>query len=69
MKKLLISSAIATMALASSPSASAKGEAIMIAYPDVESIDNFQEYAAAKWFTDNYTDGVVIRTGRNLENQ
>lgn len=63
MKRLLLSSAIATVALASPLGASAKGEAMMIAYPDVESIDNFQEYAAAKWFTENYTDGVIIAPG------
>lgn len=41
--------------------------AILIGSPSVEAIENFQEYAAAKWFTDFYTGGTVIAPGETAK--
>ena len=41
--------------------------AILIGYPSVEAIENFQEHAAAKWFTDFYTGGTVIAPGETAK--
>lgn len=62
MKKLLLASSLAMFALGCSASTSAR-MGMLIGYPDVESIDNFQEYAAAKHFTDANPDGTVIAPG------
>lgn len=61
MKKLLLS--IASVALAVSSAIANPKQAIMIDASSVDAIDNFQEYAAAKWFTDENPDGVVIAPG------
>ena len=41
--------------------------AILIGSPSVEAIENFQEHAAAKWFTDFYTGGTVIAPGETAK--
>lgn len=64
MKKSLLKSAIAVFALSCATAVSANPRAgMLIGYSDVASIDNFQEYAAAKHFTDANPDGVVIAPG------
>ena len=64
MKNILLKSVIAAMAIGCDASVSANPrQATLIGYPTVEGIDNFQEYAAAKFFVDNNEDGVVIAPG------
>lgn len=60
MKKSLLASSLAILALGASASPRV---GILIGYSDVESIDNFQEYAAARHFTTANPDGVVIAPG------
>ena len=60
MKKSIICAA--ALSLAAAVSANPR-QAILIGYPTVQDIDNFQEFAAAKFFTDNNADGVVIAPG------
>lgn len=53
-----------TAALACSASVYANpNAAILISASDIESIDNFQEHAAARWFTETHPDGVIITPG------
>lgn len=61
MKKFMMTLAAAVCAAASAMAAGNVG--IVIGYNDVNSIDNFQEAAAASWFTGTYPDGVVITPG------
>lgn len=63
MKSNLLKSLLTVLTLgccATSMSAAGSRFAVLIGYNSVENIDNYQEYAAAKWFTENYTDGTVI---------
>lgn len=64
MKKSLLKSSIAAAAIVCAANVSANPRAgMLIGYSDVESIDNFQEFAAAKHFTEANPDGVVIAPG------
>ncbi len=64
MKMSLLKSAAAIVALSCAASLSANSRAaILIGYPTVDGIDNYQEYAAAKFFTDTHSDGTVIAPG------
>ncbi|MCI9054652.1 MAG: DUF4960 domain-containing protein [Muribaculaceae bacterium] len=64
MKKSLLKTSVAAVALACAASASASTKAaILIGYPSVESIDNYQEYAAAEMFSQLHPDGTVIAAG------
>lgn len=64
MKKTLLKSVFMAGALALAANASANPRvAVMIPAGNVDDIDNFQEYASAKWFTEANADGVVIAKG------
>lgn len=64
MKLNIFKTAVAAVVLSCAASAMANPrQAILIGYPTVDGIDNFQEYAAAKFFVDNNKDGVVIAPG------
>lgn len=64
MKKQLLKSTLALMALGCAASASANPRAgMMIAADGVEAIENFQEYAAAHFFAQKNPDGVIITPG------
>ncbi len=69
MKKVLLSMALASMTLAASATPRA---AMLIGYPTVNEIDNFQEEAAALFFRQSNPDGVIIAPGEtskiNAEN-
>lgn len=64
MKKNLLKSSLALLALGCAASAVANPRAgMMIAADGVEAIDNFQEYAAAHYFAQQHPDGVIIAPG------
>lgn len=64
MKKSLLKISLAVAAFGCAVSTSANSRvAILIGSSDVESIDNYQEYAAAQYFTQANPDGVVIAPG------
>ncbi|MDE6283312.1 MAG: DUF4960 domain-containing protein [Muribaculaceae bacterium] len=60
---LLYSTALSVSLLFAADAVANPRAAVMIGAQDVESIDNFQEYAAAKYFTESNPDGVVIAPG------
>lgn len=63
MKKSLLRTSLAILALGCAASISANPHAgILISASDVEALD-FQEHAAAKWFTEVHPDGEVIAPG------
>lgn len=64
MKKNLLKSSLALLALGCAASSLANPRAaMMIAADGVEAIDNFQEYAAAHYFAQKNPDGVIIAPG------
>lgn len=64
MKRMLLKSSLAVIAAVSSVSAIANPRAAMlIGATSVDAIENFQEYAAARYFTNAHPDGVVIAPG------
>lgn len=64
MKKNLLKSSLALLALGCAASSVANPRAgMMIAADGVEAIENFQEYAAAHYFAQKNPDGVVIAPG------
>lgn len=64
MKNSLLKPALALLALGCAVSVSANPRAaVLIGAQNVEAIDNFQEHAAAKYFTEIHPDGTVIAPG------
>ena len=63
MKKSLLASSLALLAIGILPATANQRAAMLIGSSDIESIENFQEYAAARHFATAHPDGVIIAPG------